>query len=144
MQYDILFASIEEKKSLAKATNFEFNYTLPADNSLADSLLKEWPCLIVKKDSTFIAFCSLEIHPDYNNILWISTLAVLAEYQKQGIGKALIQKSIEHAKTLNCKDLRTWVHTVKAKGFWRNMGFRIISGVSWEVEGNSEIGVRVE
>ena len=49
----------------------------------------------------------------------IYDLAILTEYQKQGIGRELVQRCIN-----SCKDSEWLVQTDMAKGFYEKIGFK--------------------
>ena len=51
------------------------------------------------------------VHPDKEPQLFISEVSVLKEYQRRGIGRALIKNICEHGKTLNCTEAWLGVDT---------------------------------
>lgn len=52
----------------------------------------------------------------------IGRLAVLADYRKRGVGRALLQKALRHAKMLNLRE--AWLHSQEqAIGFYEQFGF---------------------
>lgn len=91
---------------------------------------KEW--ILVAKDEDVIKgilICKLKIienHPNLKNskILWIDDLGVKSIYQKQGIGKLLVNKAIELAKLNNCTrvDLNCWKLNENAIKFYKRIG----------------------
>jgi len=49
------------------------------------------------------------VHPDKTAELWINEVGVAPSHQRRGIGKAVIQALLEHAKRLGCRE--AWVLT---------------------------------
>lgn len=91
---------------------------------------KEW-ILVAKEDNIIkgILICKLKIvenHPNLKNskILWIDDLGVNSKFQKQGIGKMLVDKAIELAKQNDCirVDLNCWKLNENALQFYKKLG----------------------
>ncbi len=77
-----------------------FNYTY--DKAAIDSLkkhfaLKDSLYLIAKKGTEFVAFCSIDNDWWEDGYFFIREILVDPNYQKQGIGKTLMGRCIEHA-----------------------------------------------
>lgn len=91
---------------------------------------KEW-ILIAKEYNIVkgILMCKLktvENHPNLkgSKILWIDDIGVNSKFQKQGIGKILVDKAIELAKQNDCirVDLNCWKLNENALQFYKKIG----------------------
>ena len=49
------------------------------------------------------------VHPDKPSEMWINEVGVTASHQGQGVGKAMIQELLQHARRLGCRE--AWVLT---------------------------------
>ena len=49
------------------------------------------------------------VHPDKPAEMWINEVGVAPGHQGQGVGKAMIQELLQHARTLGCRE--AWVLT---------------------------------
>jgi len=49
------------------------------------------------------------VHPDKPPTFWINEVGVDDAHQKQGIGKQLVQRLLEHGRSLGCRE--SWVAT---------------------------------
>ncbi len=49
------------------------------------------------------------VHPDKPSEMWINEVGVAPSHQGQGVGKAMIQELLQHAKRLGCRE--AWVLT---------------------------------
>lgn len=79
-------------------------------------------------DETPVGSCTLElnsgIRPDIGP--WIGDLVVTQEYQKQGIGKMLLDKAIEKAKQLNFKKLYLFTFDPSIPSYYEKFGWKKI------------------
>lgn len=91
---------------------------------------KEW-ILVAKEENIVkgILICKLKIienHPNLKDskVLWIDDLGVNSKFQKQGIGKMLVDKAIELAKQNACTrvDLNCWKLNDNAYQFYKKIG----------------------
>jgi len=66
---------------------------------------------VATEDGTVVGFASgvHYVHPDKTAELWINEVGVAPSHQRRGIGKAVIQALLEHAKRLGCRE--AWVLT---------------------------------
>ena len=62
-------------------------------------------------DGRLVGFASAVhyVHPDKPPELWINEVGVAPEYQRQGIGRGLMQALLEHGRALGCGE--AWVLT---------------------------------
>jgi ribosomal protein S18 acetylase RimI-like enzyme len=70
--------------------------------------------VVALRDNTVIGFASAVtyLHPDKTHPeLWINEVGVAPEHQSHGIGKALMNRLLDHARTLGC--MEAWVLTEK-------------------------------
>lgn len=91
---------------------------------------KEW--ILVARDENVvkgILICKVKIvgnHPNLKDskILWIDDLGVNSKFQKQGIGKLLVNRAIELAKQNDCirVDLNCWKLNENALQFYKRIG----------------------
>lgn len=100
-------------------------------------------CLGVFKKNKLIGYCSSEIWNKYNKIelnveaeknhnangtiLYITSLAVLKEFQNKKIGTKLLKNLVNLAKKLNLKSI--YLRTSKAEKFYEKNGFKKIRRV---------------
>jgi GNAT superfamily N-acetyltransferase len=79
-------------------------------------------------DETPVGSCTLElnggIRPDIEP--WIGDLVVDRNYQKQGIGKLLLNKAIEKAKQLNFKKLYLFTFDPSIPSYYEKLGWKKI------------------
>ncbi|HSE67187.1 MAG TPA: GNAT family N-acetyltransferase [Gemmatimonadales bacterium] len=63
------------------------------------------------EDGTVIGFASgvHYVHPDKPAELWINEVAVAPSHHRRGVGKAIIEALLQHAKGLGCQE--AWVLT---------------------------------
>lgn len=67
--------------------------------------------LVAVADDTVVGMASgiAYVHPDKERQLFINEVGVSSRYQRQGIGKALVARLLEHGKQLGC--VEAWVAT---------------------------------
>jgi aminoglycoside 6'-N-acetyltransferase I len=90
------------------------------DNSLNPQLVREFlgderHHLVVAVDrGQVIGFVSgvHYVHPDKPSEMWINEVGVAPSHQGQGVGKAMIQELLQHARRLGCRE--AWVLTDRA------------------------------
>lgn len=84
---------------------------------------------IIKKDNKIIAYLKLSKIKDdeYKEYIELQSLYVLQEYQKNGIGKELIQKAFNEAKKAGYKKMIIGcLEGNKSNGFYKKMGGKFI------------------
>lgn len=91
--------------------------------------------IFVAKDNDIvkgILICKLKIienHPNLKDskVLWIDDLGVSSNFYKQGIGRLLVNKAIELAKSNNCSrvDLNCWKLNENAIKFYERIGITV-------------------
>ena len=84
---------------------------------------------IIKKDNKIIAYLKLSKIKDdeYKEYIELQSLYVLKEYQKNGIGKELIQKAFNEAKKAGYKKMIIGcLEENKSNGFYKKMGGKFI------------------
>lgn len=98
----IISAIADEKEIEFLRDKSSFNYTY--DNATIDSLKKHFALqdslyLLAKKGGEFAAFCSIDRDWWEDNFFFIREILVDPDFQKLGLGKQLMSKCIEHAKS---------------------------------------------
>lgn len=88
--------------------------------------------IIIAKDEKIIKgilICKLKIIKNHSNlknskILWIEEIGVKSQFQKQGIGRILMNKAVDFAKQNNCErvDLNCWKLNENAIKFYKKIG----------------------
>ncbi len=87
------------------------------DHALTPALVAEFlrderhHLAVAIEDKTVVGFASgvHYVHPDKPAELWINEVGVAPSHQGRGIGKAIIEALLEHAKRLGCRE--AWVLT---------------------------------
>lgn len=87
-------------------------------------------CNIVINDLGFIQN-NESLHNSLHNSLWFGNFVVHKHRRGQGIGKKLIEKSIEWVKNNNNENisLYLWCHTKNLKQFYRRCGFKYVTNI---------------
>lgn len=102
---NLLISQIKDEKEIGFLLGkSSFNYTY--DKAAIDSLkkhfaLKDSLYLIAKKGTEFVAFCSIDKDWWEDGYFFIREIFVDPNFQKQGIGKTLMSRCIEHAGNKN-------------------------------------------
>ena len=87
--------------------DFTYTYEEPTLDLLKKNFrLPDSLYLIAKKDGKFVAFCSIDKDWWEDNYFMIREIIVDPNFQKQGIGKTIMEKCINHAKTMRKISLR--------------------------------------
>ena len=85
----------------------------PVDPELLDEFLRDprHHIAVADEDSTIVGFVSAVhyVHPDKPSRLFINEVGVAPRHQGQGIGKALMELMIRHARVIGCSE--AWVLT---------------------------------
>jgi aminoglycoside 6'-N-acetyltransferase I len=87
------------------------------DHALKPALIAEFlrdgrhHLAVAIEDGTMIGFASgvHYVHPDKPSELWINEVGVAPSHHRRGIGKAIIEALLQHAKRLGCRE--AWVLT---------------------------------
>ncbi|MCA9379833.1 GNAT family N-acetyltransferase [Candidatus Dojkabacteria bacterium] len=83
--------------------------------------------LIAKVEDEGLGVCSVRINHDWHYILTatIDELIVHKDHRGKGIGKQLIKKAFEYAKTKNCYriELHSNIRRTEAHDFYKGLGF---------------------
>ena len=104
----------EEKRYINAINNFDEKFNMQ---------------YIIKKDNKIIAYLKLSKIKDdeYKEYIELQSLYVLKEYQKNGIGKELIQKAFNEAKKAGYKKMIIGcLEENKSNGFYKKMGGKFI------------------
>ncbi|MBN2268140.1 MAG: GNAT family N-acetyltransferase [Acholeplasmataceae bacterium] len=82
---------------------------------------------VYEKEGCEVAFIEGSIQ-SWNHTYRIWNFLVLEDYQHQGIGKALMEKSIQHARSLSCRAVVLEVQSCNypAINFYMKQGFKLI------------------
>ena len=100
-------------------------------------------CFVLVKDNKIVGFSTAliinkadsiekldlsdqELHNPDGDTYEIRSIAVMKEFQKQGLGQELIKKQIENAKSLNKKYIQ-FTASQDVSGFYEKIGFKIVS-----------------
>lgn len=100
---DIIISTMTDEKEIEFLRDkSSFNYTY--DKATIDSLrkhfaLKDSLYLLAKKGDEFVAFCSIDRDWWEDNFFFIREILVDPNFQKLGLGKQLMSRSIEYAKS---------------------------------------------
>jgi predicted N-acetyltransferase YhbS len=135
---NIVISKIKDEKEIEFLSGkSSFNYTY--DKATIDSLKKHFAMkdslyLIAKKGAEFVAFCSMDRDWWEENFFFIREILVDPTYKKQGIGKTLISKCVEHAK--NKKAIGVVTETAFENSPMRNLcegfGFKEWENPQWK------------
>ena len=104
----------EEKRYINAINNFDEKFNMQ---------------YIIKKDNKIIAYLKLSKIKDdeYKEYIELQSLYVLKEYQKNGIGKELIQKAFNEAKKAGYKKMIIGcLEENKSNGFYKKMGGKFV------------------
>jgi predicted N-acetyltransferase YhbS len=90
---------VEEIETLRGVRSFNYIF----DDTLVDLLKKNFSLpdslyLLATKNGDFVAFCSTDRDWWEENHFMIREIIVDSNFQKQGIGRVMVQKCIQHAK----------------------------------------------
>ena len=92
--------NIKEIDFLRGKSSFNYTYDKATIDSLKKHfLLKDSLYLLAKMDSEFVAFCSIDRGWWEENYFFIREILVGPNFQKLGIGKTLMSKCIDHARS---------------------------------------------
>lgn len=100
---DIIISTMTDEKEIEFLRDkSSFNYTY--DKATIDSLrkhfaLKDSLYLLAKKGEKSVAFCSIDRDWWEDNFFFIREILVDPNFQKHGLGKQLMSRSIAHAKS---------------------------------------------
>ena len=82
------------------------------------------------------------LHPDKPNAFWINEIGVAPAHQTQGIGRALMERLLEHAKALGCGEawLAVDADNAGARQFYAALGGqeKAVISVTFKLEVKSE------
>ena len=87
------------------------------DEEVLTSLAKEFACddrhhmAVAVSDGVVVGFASgvHYVHPDKPAEMWINEVGVAPTHQRQGIGRAVVQALLDHARSIGCRE--AWVLT---------------------------------
>jgi ribosomal protein S18 acetylase RimI-like enzyme len=81
---------------------------------------------ILESDGRIIAYYSVE---ERNGNLFINSIQVLKEYQRQGLGREMLARIEARAKENELRGIELWVQITNhsAMEFYRHMGYRMVS-----------------
>lgn len=85
--------------------------------------------LVAEQDDKTVGFTSLDESTGYLDLLYVHH-----QFQGQGIGKALLQAIIQHAKTIDLQRLTTEA-SITAKPLFEKLGFTVITPQDKELGG---------
>lgn len=104
-QVTIRKAQIKEAKEIFKIINFfaQKNLLLPRPLSEIYENIRDF--FVAQVDKKIVGCCSL--HPYWEDLAEIRSLAILPEYQRQGIGKKLLESALKEARELGIKKVFT-------------------------------------
>ncbi len=95
-----------------------------------ENVMDQWGVLATKNDQhigllSFIPRHSEELLADWSPSTYISTIAVLPRFRKQGIGTLMVQRALDLPDQLQSPftTLRTWSTNRSSLGLWANFGF---------------------
>lgn len=115
----------------------------PVEEDAAEAI-KEGTLFAAKHNNTIIGTVILHHKPedayrtvnwhidlDYTDIFLISTFAIHPDYQKQGLGRQMMDFIIDHCKKMNAKAIRLDVHekNTPAISLYKSYGFQYIDKV---------------
>ena len=93
------------------------------------------------RDNGFIAGMSCQI---YWNSMFIDDLFIKEEKRKAGLGKILIDKAVEHSKSLNLSYIWLRTFSFQAKGFYQKQGFKVVGELKDYPPGESFYTMRLD
>ncbi len=110
-----------ELKTFDQKVNKQF------EADLFESYIENPTVYIYEKEGRNVGFIEGSIQ-SWNHTYRIWNFLVLEDYQHQGIGKALMKKSIQHAKSLSCRAMILEVQSCNypAIQFYMKHGFKLI------------------
>ena len=120
---DVTVAAFETLEISSHTEQFIIE-ALRADKALTVSLVAEIDSQIIGH----IAFSPVTLSDGTQNWYGLGPVSVLPEYQRQGIGKALIEEGLSRLKSLNAQG----VCLVGHPDYYRRFGFKNVTGLVLE------------
>ena len=111
-------ATLDDVKGIQKLVNSfaSRNLMLPRSlNEIYENIRDFW---VIKKNTRVIACCAL--HPLWENLAEIKSLAVAEEYQKSGLASSMVQKCLKEANKLQAGTVFALTYS---PDFFEKMGF---------------------
>lgn len=114
----IIKATLDDAAGIRKLVNSFASKSLMLPRSLTEIYENIRDFWIVRKDGEVIACCAL--HPLWENLAEIKSLAVSEKYQKEGLARMLVQKCIYEASIIKATEVFALTYS---PGFFEKMGF---------------------
>ncbi len=128
-------AKEKELEYLYKNKDFSEQYNVPES-----SLRKEWPCFVIVKNKEIIGYRYFEFHEvNGKKHAWVGKTSLKKGYEGKGFGKYLVGRANQMVHALKFNELRTHAYNIRAKKFWKRMGFERVSGKKMSEKGNTQL-----
>ena len=111
-------ATLEDVKDIQKLINFYASKNLMLPRSLTEIYENIRDFWIIRRDSGLIACCAL--HPLWDDMAEIKSLAVAGDYQKEGIASSLVRRCLDEAVELKARQVFALTYS---PGFFEKMEF---------------------
>ncbi len=117
-QEQIIKATLEDAAGIRKLVNYFASKNVMLPRSLTEIYENIRDFWVVRKEDEIIACCAL--HPLWENLAEIKSLAVSEKHQKEGLARMLIEKCIEEAVLIKAAEVFALTYT---PGFFEKLGF---------------------
>jgi amino-acid N-acetyltransferase len=114
-------AKISDAKSISALINCYAEHDKMLFRSLADIYEKLQLFVVAEEDGAVVGCCALEII--WSDLAEVKSLAVGPEHQGRGIGRALVEASVEQARRLGVP--RVFALTLEPR-FFEKLGFAVL------------------